>query len=102
MVRINIRTMDVWTFIHFIGAVVIASVILFFTRDIALVFVLGSVIVLVWEGIEVCLKKAYDVFNIPFGRETVFECANNIAFDIIAGEIGLLIVVVVYEIFFKL
>jgi len=102
MVRINKRTLDIWAFVHFICAVAIASVILFFTRDIALVFVLGSVLILVWEGIEVCLKKAYDVFNIPFGRETVFECANNIAFDIIAGEMGLLLAVVVYEIFFNL
>ncbi|GAH37481.1 unnamed protein product [marine sediment metagenome] len=102
MARINIRTIDAWTLIHFIGAVAIASVILFFTRDIALVFVLGSVIVLMWEGVEVCLKKAYDVFNIPFGRETVFEVGGNIAFDIIAGELALIIVVVVYEMFFNI
>ena len=102
MARINIRTMDAWTFIHFICAVVIASVILFFTRDIALVFVLGSVIILVWEGVEICLKKAYDIFNIPFGRETVFEVGGNIAFDIIAGEIGLFVTVVFFEMFFNI
>lgn len=96
MTKVNIRITDVWTLVHFICAVVIAYAILFFTGDIALVFVLGSIIVIAWEGIEVCMKRVYDIFNIPFGRETVFEVGDNIAFDIIAGEIGLVVAVFLY------
>ena len=98
MAKVNRLSSDAWTAVHFLCAIAIAVLILFFARNIAHVLIFGTLIVLLWEGFEAWLKKYYDVFNIPFGKGTVLEAGVNISWDIIAGELGLLLIVMLYEI----
>lgn len=93
---INKHNLDLWSAAHFIGAIIIAYIILFYTNNIASGLILGTIIVLLWECFEYVLKKYYDMFNIPFGRKTVLESSNNTAFDIIAGELGIVTAMIFY------
>lgn len=88
--KINQKMVDVWTPIHFISGFIIALVLSIILRNIPLVLLSGSIIVVMWEAFEYRLKKYYDVFNVPFGHKTVYESQINSIVDLIAGELGVL------------
>lgn len=75
MVKINTKWVDAWSIPHFIAGVL-------FGRYTDLNIIQFSVINVGFEVFEALLKKQYDVFNIPFGRETVLECGMNSVCDV--------------------
>lgn len=74
MVKVNKSLLDIWSFPHF-GAGFL------FGRFTDLNVFQFSAINIGFELFESWLKKRYDIFNVPFGRETVFESKWNSVMD---------------------
>jgi len=84
MVKINKKWVDAWSIPHFIAGYI-------FGRYTYFNFLEFTALNTVFEVFESWMKKNYDVFNLPFGRESVYECGMNSAFDFFIAEGGYLI-----------
>ena len=81
MVKINKKLFDIWSLPHFAAGYIFGRHTEFNTTQFA-------ALNLGFEIFEHFLKKQYDIFSIPFGKETVYECPSNSVMDWLIAEAG--------------
>lgn len=84
MVKINEKLVDWWTLPHFIAGFLFGK---YRMLDVLQFTILNA-------GFEIgehVLKQHYDIFNVPFGRESIYESSGNSVMDFIITQTGYLI-----------
>jgi hypothetical protein len=85
MAKVNNKPVDFWSIPHFVIGYIMGRYQLLDVYQ----FTAGNI---GWEIFETAvLKKHYDIFNIPFGKDTVLESKANTFFDLLITEAGYLL-----------
>lgn len=79
MVKINEKIVDTWTIPH-------AAMGFIYGRFTGLTLAQFTLFNALFEIAEACIKRVYDPFNLPFGRETVLESPANTVADFLIAE----------------